>query len=531
MPVVSRRPNKQQGPSGLDKFLQTIGVVAGIGNQVGNFVQNRQQMGIQREQLGIQEEQAALQVGQEADRDAQRVFEMGMNRLITSRNTNLLTAATQGAAPDPSLLFAAPVLGDEPDPVQRQALRESIAQLLGMKPSEIGDKFILSPTTLMSEAKRDVGALVEDMRNNLRLGAHATDPQGLAVAAKRGETGIMAQMPGASAGGLVRDEALENQANELFRVEINQETGEATLDGAVFNNPMPAMNQVLTLLDRPTLMSEFDPAQFGLSGPNRVVSGPVFEELMKNGFNALWQDDNAAAQTERDSAQLIVDKFGMDYKNALHAVRGEYDQMTEGNPRLFEQFQNMSRSMVEFLGQQDPMTRQMIQTGIVMAQEWNLPADQILGAMTAFGDYIQERNPGFPVPRNLGVFQRLMNSMFGGTGSGFKIEPGSILEPDAGAISTSTDLDSPAGRAARGGQPAPTGTTPEDAEMNMAWTATLNDISTTLRAIPDPAARRTAAQGYSGYSVVTDPTTGRQTPFFISQEIIDQILANLEPTP
>ena len=533
MPVVSRRPNKQQGPSGLDKFLQTIGVVAGIGNQVGNFIQNRKQLGLQQEGLalqgrnvGINERNIALGEDAAADTDAMRVFEMGINRLTESRNRLLIEAQNQGSPVDPRMANAAPVLGDESDPLQREVLRKAAARIMGVDPSEISDRFILSPTNLMSEASRDISGVVSNMAANLQIGALNADPAGARAAASRGAAASMSGIAGASFGQLTREEAFQNQLNELFRVSEDPDTGEATIDGAFMNNALPAIDQILNQLGLPPTLKEIHPSQMGLEGPDLIVSGPIYDEYVKSWMLSAFSTAAQADRIERESAAGFVEEFNMSFEDALHAVRGEYDQMTVGNQAFYDSLTNMNRAMVEFLGNTDPMTKQLIILGQVMSapgpEGWGLPADQVLGAVTAVGAEIQKSNPGFKIPTNLNPVARTLNSMFGGTGQGWKLggPSGPILND-----STSTRFNGMRDR------PNPAAATPDstqaDAMLQSAWNATIEQLTAVLRAIPDPEQRRATAMGMTGLTSIPNIITGDTIDVRITPAQMEELLRQI----
>ena len=533
MPVVSRRPNKQQGPSGLDKFLQTISVATQVGGRVADFIQNKNQLELTARNTDVQERNVALQEGNAADIDASRILAMGLNAGEAARNANLATLAAQGQAVDPRLALAAITLGDIPDPTMRQKTREALAHLLDSDPSEIGDLFMLSPDTIASEAERDISGALQNIRDFRGITAQgALGPAGDA-AARLGETGELARVPGVQAGSLARTEAMQNEANELLRVHLDPETGEYRLDGAMLNNPLPALDNVLTMLGAPTPLREFSPSAMGLRGPNLVVAGPMWETLTENALRALYESDENARQTLRDSAQEVADRLNIPFADALAAVEGRYGDMTVGNKRLMEQFQTVNRGVIELMGGMDPMSRQLIQLGQLASapgpEGMGLPADQVLDAMRAFADRINAANPSAPTIKNVGVLMNMINGLFGGP-QGFQIAPGtgSVLAPQQGAL-TGQGMRGRglAQQAAAGGAPDQAAAPEVDPVLSEAWNRTIAQLAETLRAIPDPEQRRAAAQSYIGLATATNPADGQMLYLPIDAQLIEAILSQI----
>lgn len=530
MPVVQRPP---KGPSGLEKFLSTISVLGGIGGKVADIVQTRKQQQLTGEQIAQTGEQIDLARGQENDRRFAQTLAMGINTGSASRNALLGNLASTGQQVDPTLATAAIVLGDIPDPAMREETREAVAGLLGRDPSEIGDRFILSPTNLQSESERDISSALEDVRNFHRLTAQSQLGPQATVAARRGETGVLAQMPGAQAGSLSREEALQAQANELLRVSYNEQTGRNELDGAALNNAGPALDIVLQMLGEEGLPKEFDPSAYGLRGPNRIVSGPMFNELTKNALSALWESDENARMTIRDSAQLLVEEFQVPYSDALALVEGRYQDVdpTLGNDRFYEMMRSWNRGMVELVGGMNPGMRQMVTLMTTMAQEMNIPSDQIMAAAEAFGNSIRASNPAIDFPENLSLLTNMINGVFGGP-TGFRINSGtptpSTYTPTPGSDPFAGDPDAPVGRAAARGQPAPDGTAPpplsaadqgvqnafgQYAQLFRSWT---------------PEQRAQALQQDVGMHPFTDPATGQPSFLIITREMLDSLAAQVD---
>ena len=530
MPVV-QRPRKDQGPSGLEKFLSTVNVLASVGGRVADIIQTGKQQDLTGEQIAQTGEQIEMQRGRDADSAFSRTLAMGLNAGEAGRNANLATLAAQGQAVDPNLALSAIVLGDIADLTLREETRKAVAGLLDRDPTEIGDRFILSPDTLASESQRDISSALEDTRNFRRLTAQSQLGPGGDVAARRGETGILAQVPGAQVGGLTREEALQNQANELLRVAYNEQTGEYELDGAALNNAGPALDMTLQMLGEPGLPKEFDPRQYGLRGPNRIVSGPVFDELTKNALTALWQSDEDARSTVRDSAQLLVEEFQMPFADALALVEGRYNDVdpTLGNDRFYEMMRSWNRGMVELVGGMSPGTQQLITLMTTMAQEMNIPSDQIMEAAEAFGASIRENNPNFVFPENLGALNNILSAVFGGP-TGFRLNSGTggagpVFQPTPGGDLFGNDLDSPANRADRMGNPVPTAGV-EPSPQEVAVRNAFNQYAQLFAAMT-PEQRATALNTDVGIHPYTDPTTGETSYLVITRDMLDNLNAQI----
>lgn len=530
MPVVSRRPQQEDG---FQKFLQTINIAAGIGGRVADFVQNRKQMGIQEEQLGIQGEQLELQQGQEADNDASRVLAMGLNAGEAGRNANLATLAAQGQEIDPKISLAAITLGDIADPVLRNQVRDSVAQLIGRDPEEIQDRFILSPDVLASEAERDISGALGNVRDFRRLTAQGKLGPGGDAAARVGETGMLSLVPGSSIQTFERNEAIQNQINELLRVEIDPETGDYTLDGAALNNAGPTLDILLQMAGEDGLPKEFDPRHFGLRGPNRVVSGPVWNTMAENAFQALWMSDENAREMHRSSARELVDEFGIPFGDAMALVEGRFQDVTVGNAEFMDAFRRFNRGMVEFVGNMDPINQDFVNLGKTLAQDWNLPSDQIIDAMSMMSEFLHEKNPGFPIIKNMGLLQSMLGVVLGGP-TGTQIIPGaevgsSVNTPTTNPSITGTrgmDLDTPEARAGRTGQPAPTPgeeTTTEQRAMMRAY----SQYAEALRSMA-PEERAAVAEQAVGLHPFTDPDTGETHYLALTQEMVQEILNQIE---
>lgn len=519
MPVV-QRPRKESGPSGLEKFLSTINVVAGIGGRVADVIQTNKQQDLTERGLKIQEEYVGLQRQSAEDSDFSRVLAMGINAAEAGRMANLATMASQGRPVDPNITLAATVVGDIADPTLRETTRAAIAGLLGRDPSEIGDLFIMSPDTLASESSRDITAALEDVRNFRRLTAQGALGPGGDVAARRGETAQLSLVPGAQVGGLTREEALQNEANELMRVAYNEQTGQYELDGAAINNAGPTLDIVLGLLGEPGLPKEFDPRPFGLSGPKRIVSGPVFDELTKNALNALWSSDENARATVRDSAQLLVEKFQVPFSDALALVEGRYGDVTPGlgNDRFYEMMRSWNRGMAELVGSMSPQARSLINLMQTLS-EANVPSDQIIDAASAFQKAIVASGGRALVPENLGAVQNFLNGLLGGpTGMTLDFRDGTrgVLTPQAGG-----------GVNPRGGivpgQPVPAANQPPPDPQQTAIQNAFNAFAQTILSLPE-SQRADSAQAQVGLHSFTDPATGEVGYLVITQDMINQIL-------
>lgn len=516
MPVALRRPQEQNNK--LQNFLQTLNVAAGIGGRISDYFQNKNQLDLQNRQLGLQE-------GQEADNDASRVLAMGLNSGEAARNANLAQLAATGQTIDPQIALSAITVGDIPDPVQRQATREAVAQLLDRSPDEIDDRFILSPDTLASESKRDISSALESTRNFRRITAQGQLGPGADVAAQVGETGMLSLVPGSNVQSFARTQALNNQINELLRVQYDSDTGDYRLDGAALNNAGPTLDILLQMVGENPLPKEFDPAQFGLPGPNRIVSGPMWNDLAKLGFQSLFQSTENARQSIREQAQLVQNELDIPYADALAAVEGRYGDMTVGNAQLFQTFQNYNRGMIEFIGNMNPINRQLITLGQTLSQEWGLPSDQIIEALSAMTEQLHKDNPGFPVVKNIGALQGMMGAVFGGP-TGFSIQDGSVLTPQTGSV-TGSALERRQARAAAATAARTGGAqTPEQTSRDQALMGAFEQLGRALAAMT-PDQRAQAADSLVGLQAFTDPQTGEPMFLNVTQEMVDELLGNL----
>lgn len=269
MPTIQRPPSQRtREPSGIDKFLQTLGLglnAASAGYQLLKLPRQfqMQEESAARQDRGLDIAQGNLDVAtQNADTnekirshgvmvsDAERAITSAVLMTTLSRNQTLQQLTQSGQNVDPSLFSKAVTIGDIPDQVLRERTREAVAQVTGMTPDKVDDNFALSAYNGLEQVLND-----QKMAFTVR---EMLSPDNAPAFSQGAREGIMADLSG-QAGRTIPGAQLQETAdrfalNEVFRMDPT--TGKAT--GMLVTDPTQGMRMLFAKAGLPEPLTQFD---------------------------------------------------------------------------------------------------------------------------------------------------------------------------------------------------------------------------------------------------------------------------------
>lgn len=429
MPVVARPPQRREPdePSGLEQVLSGLGQVTGIASRVADFIQNRRFADIQESRLALQQERL--------DRDqATRVLAMGFDAAKSSQIKTLAEAARGGEDVPVDTIVAAPTLGEIPNPVQRESARKALSNLTGVPAEEIDNNFILSPTNIQGQADEDLTDVLEEIRRFRGVSAQLRNIPGMEEAAEVGEAGAVSGVTGVNPSALARQDALQRRVNELLRLEEGPE-GQLQMQGPLASDDVSELNRLLSMIGEEPLPVEFDPSQFGLQGPSRMVDPSFFSDLYQSQIKSMLSSQEDREETINDAAQNLSERLQIPFSEAKLAVQGRVEEMSDENEKLHEHLRAVDRAAIETVASLSQPMRELINLGRTIRDQWGVPSEEMVPFMTELSQTIREQAPpgtDVTVIKSRNAFERILNRASGGTGasSTFETVPGTGGDPD-----------------------------------------------------------------------------------------------------
>ncbi len=423
MPTIVTQGGPQR-PSGLDKFLNTLGGLTGAAEGVANIITLPRRLRLQEAQVASaeatgQRAQQSLDI-QEAATERELAAANIQQTILDAFDTRngLFDIAEAGGFPpflndmngpvDPAVRGAAVSLGDVPFS-QREQARKNLAIILGRDISTISDRTVLSEENL--QIVLDRAAQQSD------IDALRDDPEGFEAQQDARRAQEASGVAGATGADLTRNKRLDEALNnELFRLDPSN----GDISGAGYFSPEPLIRAAMEQNGIDWPIETHIPLP---DGTTELVLMPVAfrDEVYRAYIDQIIGQENTANTKILEVAADLSKRATMPLDIATNIVTANFEAMSPEELQrwapIVEGFRNMALVAATTLRNTNPFVANLADQ-IDLINGMGFPEDERALALNAFQTFLTDQFPdtGLITIRNLGLWDRALARVPAGQG-------------------------------------------------------------------------------------------------------------------